>query len=138
MAKCVDGWLQLPQGRGNARSLFGRRVTVSRGSVALFTALVMIAVSGGRATASPAPDGAKLFSLNCVVCHGEDGKGTETGKALMAADLGSTDVQKQTNAMLEQAISEGKNNMPPFMSTLSKADIASLVVYVRTFAKKAK
>jgi cytochrome c6 len=83
-------------------------------------------------------DGAQLFSVNCVVCHGEDGKGTDTGKALMTPDLHSDAVQKQTNSMLTQIISEGKNNMPPFMSTLSKADIQSLVVYVRTFAKKAK
>jgi mono/diheme cytochrome c family protein len=90
------------------------------------------------APAPPVPDGAQLYSVNCVVCHGEDGKGTETGKSLNAVDLGSDAVQKQTNAMLAQAISEGKNNMPPFMSTLSKADIQGLVIYVRTIGKKKK
>jgi quinohemoprotein ethanol dehydrogenase len=88
--------------------------------------------------AAPVPDGAASYKVNCVVCHGEDGKGTETGKALNTPDLQSDVVQKQTNAMLAQAISEGKNNMPPFMSVLTKAEIQSLVVYVRSFAKKAK
>jgi len=115
--------------------------------LALFAAiLAALAAPGARAgatsasatSASPAPDGAQLFGVNCVVCHGEDGRGTETGKALKAADLHSAEVQKETNAMLAQTISEGKNNMPPFMATLSKADIQSLVVYVRSFAKKAK
>jgi len=96
----------------------------------------VMTISAPSASATPTPDGAQLFSVNCVVCHGGDGKGTETGKSLMTPDLHSDVVQKQTNAMLTQAISEGKNNMPPFMSTLSKADIQSLVVYVRSFGKK--
>jgi mono/diheme cytochrome c family protein len=112
---------------------------ISRGcGAAILAGILTSAAPAARAGNAPAPDGAQLFSLNCVVCHGEDGKGTETGKALKAADLASEAVQKQTNAMLAQVVSEGKNNMPPFMSTLSKADVQSLVTYVRTFAKKAK
>ena len=108
----------------------------------LATALVMLASAvapvarAGAAPLPPPPDGAKLFSVNCVVCHGEDGKGTETGKALKTPDLHGPTVQKETDAVLIQTISGGKNNMPPFMSTLSKADIQALVVYIRSFAKK--
>jgi mono/diheme cytochrome c family protein len=107
-------------------------------SGALVAGILVGAAPNAKAAPKPAPTGAQLYSLNCVVCHGEDGKGTETGKALMAPDLHTPVVQKQTNAMLTQAISEGKNNMPPFMSTLSPADIQSLVTYVRSFGKKEK
>ncbi len=115
-----------------------RWLNVLRGAAwgGLVAGVLMFGAPNAQAGPAPAPDGAQLFSVNCVVCHGEDGKGTETGKALMTPDLHSDTVQKQTNAMLTQIISEGKNNMPPFMSTLSKADIQNLVVYVRTFAKK--
>jgi mono/diheme cytochrome c family protein len=114
------------------------RLHIRRGAaLAIFFACIMT-ISAPNGWAAPTPDGAQLFSVNCVVCHGADGKGTDTGKSLMTPDLHSDMVQKQTNAMLTQAISEGKNNMPPFMSTLSKADIQSLVVFVRSFGKKAK
>jgi cytochrome c6 len=113
-------------------------LSVLRGAALASLLAGMVAIAGRNAQASPvpAPDGSQLFSVNCVVCHGADGKGTDTGKALMTPDLHSDAVQKQTNAMLIQIVSEGKNNMPPFMSTLSKADIQSLIVYVRTFANK--
>jgi mono/diheme cytochrome c family protein len=33
-------------------------------------------------------------------------------------------------------MSDGKNNMPPFKSSLSEAQIDSLVAYIRTFSKQ--
>ena len=128
--------------RNNLSYGSGLRLAALRGFAALFVVILASAIVPiarvEAAPAPPVPDGAQLYSLNCVVCHGEDGKGTETGKSLNAVDLGSEAVQKQTNVMLAQVISDGKNNMPPFMSTLSKADMQSLVVYVRMFGKKAK
>jgi len=92
-----------------------------------------------RASASPAPDdaGAQVFKTNCVVCHGADGTGSPTGKALKAPDLNSEAVQKLTVAQMVTQVSDGKNNMPPFKSTLSKDQINAVVEYVRaTFGKK--
>ena len=80
--------------------------------------------------------GEKAFQTNCVVCHGADGTGTPTGKALKAPDLHSDQVQKMTDAQIADQIANGKNNMPPFKSTLTKDQIQSLVLYVRTFGKK--
>jgi cytochrome c6 len=139
MKSCVE---MARERRNNLSYGSALRLTGFRGFATLFVAILASAIAPiahvEAATAPPVPDGAQLYSLNCVVCHGEDGKGTETGKSLNAVDLGSEAVQKQTNVMLAQVISDGKNNMPPFMSTLSKADIQSLVVYVRMFGKKAK
>ena len=93
-----------------------------------------------RAGARPAPDnaaGEAAFKSNCAVCHGADGTGTATGKALKAPDLHSDPVQKMTDAQIADQISNGKNNMPPFKNTLNKDQIQSLVAYVRaTFGKK--
>jgi len=102
-----------------------------------------ISVAGftSRAAAKPAaPDGAageQVFKSNCVVCHAADGTGSPTGKALKAPDLHSDAVQKMTAAEMVTQVSDGKNNMPPFKSTLSKDQIAAVVAYVRgAFGKK--
>ena len=82
-------------------------------------------------------EGAQTFKSNCVVCHGADGTGTPTGKSLMAPDLHSDAVQKMTIAQMITQVSDGKNNMPPFKSTLTDEQIKNVVMYVRTtFGKK--
>ncbi len=101
-----------------------------------------ICVAGftSRATVNAAPDnsaGEQTFKSNCVVCHGADGTGSPTGKALKAPDLNSEAVQKMTAAQMEAQVSDGKNNMPPFKSSLTKEQIQAVVQYVRTaFAPK--
>jgi mono/diheme cytochrome c family protein len=94
---------------------------------------VSAAFSGAQ---SQANSGKLLFSARCATCHGSDGKGTTLGKQLKALDLNSHNVQKSTNAELENVIANGKGNMPPFSSTLTKDQIAQLLKYVRTFGKK--
>jgi mono/diheme cytochrome c family protein len=55
----------------------------------------------------------------------------------MAPDLHSDAVQKMTVAQMTTQVSDGKNNMPPFKSTLSEEQIKDVVAYVRTtFGKK--
>jgi cytochrome c6 len=104
---------------------------------------VSVAGVGSRAAAKPAAAvpadaaGADVFKSNCVVCHGADGAGSPTGKALMAPDLHSDAVQKMTVAEMVTQVSDGKNNMPPFKNSLTKDQIAAVVTYVRTtFGKK--
>jgi mono/diheme cytochrome c family protein len=92
-----------------------------------------------RAVARNADDsaGEQAFKSNCVVCHGADGTGTPTGKSLKAPDLHSDAVQKMTDQQIQDQIANGKNNMPPFKSTLSKDQIAALAAYVHSaFGKK--
>jgi len=109
----------------------------NRAAVALaaFLALGMLGLASRAAAADDA--GETAFKSNCVVCHSADGTGTPTGKSLKAPDLHSDAVQKMTNAQIEDQIANGKNNMPPFKSTLSKEQISALAVYVHTaFGKK--
>jgi mono/diheme cytochrome c family protein len=106
-----------------------------------FAAMVVFAILGSAsgAAAKPAPDdvGLQTFKSNCVVCHGDDGTGSATGKALKAPDLHSADVQKMTAAQMIAQVNDGKNNMPPFKNTLSADQVKAVVAYVRaTFGKK--
>lgn len=119
----------------------GARRTARLGTTALaFAAVVAFTILGSasRAAGKPADDvGAQTFKSNCVVCHGADGTGTATGKALKAADLNSADVQKMTVAQMITQVNDGKNNMPPFKNTLSPDQVKAVVAYVRaTFGKK--
>jgi cytochrome c6 len=127
--------------RGSSGMAGGRMARLGTFAIFLGTA-VAIAVVGfsQRAAAKPAPDnaaGEQTFKSNCVVCHGADGTGSPTGKALKVPDLNSEAVQKLTAAQMEAQVSDGKNNMPPFKSTLSKEQIQGVVAYIRvTFGKK--
>ena len=120
----------------NARnsSRFGLFAIILGGALA-----ISVAVFSSHVSAAPAADdaGAQVFKTNCVVCHGADGTGSPTGKALKAPDLNSEAVQKLTVAQMATQVSDGKNNMPPFKSTLSKDQINAVVAYVRSaFGKK--
>ena len=113
-------------------SFFRTRSVVVTFGVMVALALVSLAAS----SPAKADDGATLFKSNCVVCHGADGTGTPTGKALKAPDLHSEAVQKLTDKQIEDQINNGKNNMPPFKNTLNADQVKLLVAYVRTFKKK--
>jgi mono/diheme cytochrome c family protein len=108
------------------------------GFAILAAAAIALAFFSLAPSADAADDaGAQTYKSNCVVCHGADGTGTPTGKSLKAPDLHSDAVQKMTAAQMITQVSDGKNNMPPFKSTLSDDQIKDVVTYVRTtFGKK--
>jgi cytochrome c6 len=96
-------------------------------------ALVIMFVVGAPVRA----DGAGDFKAKCAMCHGADGSGsTATGKALKVRDLGSTNVQGQTDAQLTEIITNGKDKMPAYKGKLTDDQIKGLVVYIRSLAKK--
>jgi cytochrome c6 len=96
-------------------------------------AVALVLVFGASARA----DGAGDFKAKCAMCHAADGSGsTATGKALKVRDLGSADVQSQTDAQLTAIITDGKNKMPAYKGKLTDDQIKGLVAYVRGLAKK--
>lgn len=98
-------------------------------------AMAALAVCAGSSRAQSA--GETLFKAKCAMCHGSDGKGeVPMGKKLNARNLGSTDVQSQSDAQLTEVLTKGKNKMPPYDGKLSKEQIAQLLVYIREFGKK--
>jgi cytochrome c6 len=82
-------------------------------------------------------DGATLFKAKCAACHGADGKGdTSMGKSMKLRDLGSDDVQKQTDAELTDITANGKGKMPAYKGKLTDDQIKQLVGYIRSLKKK--
>jgi cytochrome c6 len=84
-------------------------------------------------TWSLADSGADLFKAKCAMCHGPDGKGqTAMGKTLNLRDLGSADVQGQSDADLTNTITNGKGKMPKYDGKLTKDQISDVLKYIRT------
>jgi|SRR3954453_16799841 len=99
-------------------------------SIAAVTLLLLAAVPVFAA------DGAALFKAKCAMCHGADAKGeTAMGKNLKLRDLGSADVQKQTDAELKKVIEDGKGKMPPSKSKLAAGDADALIAFIRSLKK---
>jgi cytochrome c6 len=110
--------------RGNSLQLFARSV-------------VLIGLIASHADLSQAQSAGETFKLNCVACHGADGKSAvRMGRILGAADLTAAAVQSQSDAQLVNVITNGKNKMPPFDGKLSKEQTAGLVAYIRELGKK--
>ena len=73
------------------------------------------------------------FKTKCAVCHGADGKGeTMMGKKLGAQNLGSPEVQKQTDSQLAAIVTKGQNKMPAYGEKISADEINALVKYIRS------
>ena len=80
---------------------------------------------------------AALYKAKCAACHGADGKGeTAMGKANKLRDLGSPDVQKQSDEDLSGIITNGKNKMPTYGKSLKSEQVKDLVAFIRSLAKK--
>jgi cytochrome c6 len=85
---------------------------------------------------APAQAGADLFKGKCAACHGADAKGeTAMGKNLKLRDLASAEVQAQTDAQLNQIITDGKGKMPKSDGKLTKDQIVDLVKHIRSLKK---
>lgn len=74
-----------------------------------------------------------LFSKNCAVCHGPDGKGN---KSLGTPNFTDPAFQKSVSASeMQTAIQKGKGNiMPAWSNKLTNEQISSLVTFLRSLA----
>ena len=113
--------------------------TISKFLAVAVPVVVAILGTGGytSATDSPATSAEKAigqYRSKCATCHGQDGAGTQLGRRINVRDLRSVDVQKQPDAELSQAITDGRNNMPAFKNSFTKGEIDALVAFVRGLA----
>jgi mono/diheme cytochrome c family protein len=78
----------------------------------------------------------KIYSEQCAICHGPDGKGqTVMGKKLKVKDWSDGKTLNQMNdADISKEIRVGKQTMPGF-AQLSDVQLKALVEYIRTFQK---
>ena len=99
--------------------------------------ILVIALAMALAPVAFAADGAAIYKAKCASCHGADGKGqTPMGKKMGLRDLGSPEVQKQTDKQLYDWTAIGKGKMPGYKDKLTDEEIKALVAHMRTFAKK--
>ena len=119
------------------RSLKGPRRPAAFALLIVLLALLPWPALAGK-NPSPSGDGAASnFKLLCSSCHGVNGAGdTSLGRTLKAADLRSSEVQKQSDSQLAQVISDGRNNMPSFSNSLTQDQIRALVAYLRKLGGK--
>jgi mono/diheme cytochrome c family protein len=96
--------------------------------------LLVIAIA--LSTATFAEGGADTFKAKCAMCHGASGAGdTAMGKNLKLRDLGSAEVQKQSDDELTTIVTKGKGKMPSYDGKLTKEQIGDVVKYIRTLKK---
>jgi mono/diheme cytochrome c family protein len=111
----------------------GKQTRNHRAGSLVLLSLLLLALP--RCTA--AQEGQRVYDQTCAKCHGADGAGnTVVGKAVGAKDLGSAEAKKLTEDEIRTQIEKGKNNMPPFQGTLTKAQVDSLIPIVRAFGRK--
>ncbi len=82
--------------------------------------------------------GKKVAQVNCVLCHGESGKGNGPGAAALnpkPADWTSKRVQDESDGELFWKISNGRGPMPSWKH-LPENDRWSVVHYIRSLKAK--
>jgi cytochrome c6 len=103
------------------------------------TITTIVALAGFVLLSVPAQGqggGEALYKSKCAGCHGADGKGqTAMGKANNIRDLGSADVQAQSDDAIAGIIGDGKGKMPAYGKSLKPDQIKDLVAYIRTLKK---
>ena len=80
------------------------------------------------------------YSIDCAMCHGENGN----GKGDLVGDMGLTlkdlrdpaTLQGMSDGELYTLILDGKGKMPPEGDRVKPNDVWNLVILVRSFAKK--
>lgn len=134
------------------------RISLFSSLLAILFALSVGTVSGQKASdatswkAPPAADelvnpltdqkqalkqGEKLYTAECVVCHGKYGNAeTDIAKNLQQKPKNFTqeDFMKQSDGAIFWKLSEGRGLMQPFKTMLTDDEIWSVVVYVKTLA----
>lgn len=79
-----------------------------------------------------------IYAEKCALCHGEDGKGTETGIGFGVKDFTDKEWQaSRTDEEFAHSITNGNpenTNYIPFGGMLSEEEINAMAKYVRKFA----
>jgi len=95
---------------------------------------VVVGTTSGRARSNELGEAkqAAIYSANCAVCHGRDGRAkTAKGKRLGATDFTSDWNTNEARGI--RIITNGRSEMPSFKKKLSASEIRSVFAYVRRF-----
>jgi cytochrome c6 len=95
-------------------------------SAALLLALVL---SCATCFGADTINGAKLYAIHCVSCHGKKGDGIMPGTPNFSR---GNSLLQPDGALLER-IKQGKNAMPGYYGILKEREILDIVAHLRTF-----
>jgi len=91
-------------------------------------------------TGKDSAETARLFNINCAICHGADGKATgplsTSGKIGAVANLSLDVYVKMADGTMYHSINYGKNNMGSYASQLDRKQRWQLVQYIRLLQPK--
>ena len=91
-------------------------------------------------TGKDSAETARLFNINCAICHGADGKATgplsTSGKIGAVANLSLDLYIKMADGTMYHSINYGKNNMGSYASQLNRKQRWQMVQYIRTLQPK--
>jgi mono/diheme cytochrome c family protein len=91
-------------------------------------------------TGKDSAETARLFNINCAICHGVDGKATgplsTSGKIGAVANFTLDIYVKMADGTMYHSINYGKNNMGSYASQLDRKQRWQLVQYIRTLQPK--
>ncbi len=85
-------------------------------------------------------EAARLFNINCAICHGAEGKAngplSTSGKIGAVANLTLDQYVTMADGTMYHSIFYGKNNMGSYASQLSRKQRWQMVEYIRTLQPK--
>ena len=100
-------------------------------------ACTAIAICAAAASAADSKAGQAIYLKSCKSCHGVDGTPNPGMVKMLKVDmrnLGSAEVQAQSDDAIEKVITAGKGKMKPVTSVTGKS-VDDVVAFVRTLKK---
>jgi hypothetical protein len=79
--------------------------------------------------------GEKLYSINCMSCHGTPGKGNFLKLVPPPADPATEKIQANNDGVIFYKVTTGRGQMPSFKSVLTTSEVWNIVSYIRSFNK---
>ena len=90
------------------------------------------------AASGDATKGKLIYKTNCLMCHGERGKGDGPISAALrppAADLTGSKAKAKSDKDLLTIIQDGRGAMPAWKFQLKEQDIQSVLAYIRSLGE---
>jgi mono/diheme cytochrome c family protein len=77
--------------------------------------------------------GEKLFSVNCMSCHGTPGKGNFLKLVPSPGDPATEKIQQNIDGEMFYKVITGRGQMPSFRSVLTSNEVWNIISYIRSF-----
>lgn len=78
-------------------------------------------------------EGEKIYTVNCISCHGNPGKANYLNLVPPPGDPATDKIQRNSDGEIFYKVSTGKGQMPSFRSVLAVNEIWNVISYLRSF-----